>query len=153
MDDLIASICQTARDDGGTQWFDVVKSQQIAIFESALGVQLPELLNRCYSEISNGGFGPGYHLAGLPGGCEAAWGNLALSVKELRNHEDCEHSLLPLIDWGCNQVSCVDCDDGLVVTFLEGDFHHEEYTLDTLLARWCEGEIPDLRTGEFRSLA
>ena len=145
MDELIARIRQTAREDSDTKWFDVATPEQISYFEDVLDVELPALLKRCYTEISSGGFGPGYGVAGLPGGHETAWGDLIESVKELRLHEDCDDSLLPLIDWGCNEVTCVDSDDGLVVTFLEGDFHQEDYTFETLMERWCQGEMPDLR--------
>lgn len=149
MDDLIARIRQAARDDTSSRWFAVVDSDLIDYFEGVTGIELPTLLTRCYEEISNGGFGPGFHVAGLPGGHEAAWGDLIESVNELRLHDDCEDSLLPLIDCGCNEVLCLDCDDDSIITFLEGDFHQEEYTFETLMERWCLGEIPDLRTGEF----
>jgi len=33
-----------------------------------MGFALPPLLERLYSEVGNGGFGPGYELCGLSGG-------------------------------------------------------------------------------------
>lgn len=152
MDDLITDINQTARNDAKSRWFAVVDHEQIEFVESVIDVQLPTLLKRCYTEISNGGFGPGYGITGLPGGHKSSWGDLIESVAELRALEDCEDNFLPLIDFGCAQILCVDCDDNeRIVTSIEGDFHFEEYTLETLMARWCEGETPDLETGEFCS--
>lgn len=150
MEELLKRLRVAAESDKSTQWYDVVTDEHIAYFEGITELELPGWLCRCYRVIGNGGFGPGYHLAGLPGGCEAAWGDLAESVNELRIHDDCEASFLPLLNWGCNQVSCLDCDDSSVVTFLEGDFHFEEYTFETLLIKWCDGEVPDFETGGFR---
>src|SRR5690242_9078485 len=36
--------------------------------ENLLGFRLPKLLSRLYSEVGNGGFGPGYGLIGLANG-------------------------------------------------------------------------------------
>ena len=149
MDELVDLLRHTARADPNSTWFDVVTLDHISYFENALDLALPDLLKRCYTEVSNGGFGPGYGVAGLPGGHEAAWGDLAKSVVELRSNDGCEDSLIPIIDWGCNKVTCVDCDDGLIVTFLEGSFHHEDYTFDSLMKRWCMGEIPNPGSGVF----
>lgn len=150
MDDLIAHIRQAARDDSNSRWFEVADDEQIDFVESVIDIQLPTLLRRCYSEISNGGFGPGHGITGLPGGHKSSWGDLIESAAELRALEDCEDSFLPLIDIGCAQMLCVDCDeDEMIVASIEGEFHHEKYNLTTLLERWCLGDIPDLHTGSF----
>ena len=75
MNDLIAHIRQTVRDDSDTQWFDVETADQIAYVESVIDIELPNLLKRCYTEISNGCFGPAYGITGLPGGYESSWGD------------------------------------------------------------------------------
>ena len=36
-----------------------------------------------------------------------------------------------------------------MVTLYEGDFHFEDYTFETLLRRWLDGELPALESGEF----
>jgi hypothetical protein len=150
MDDLIERIRWTACNHSETQWFDVVTAEHIAYVEMIVDVQFPELLKRCYTEIGNGGFGPGYGLTGLPGGYESSWGDLVQTTAELRELDDCEDGFLPVIDWGCAQMMCVDCDDDdLIVTCLEGGFHYEDYSFQTLLERWCEGKVPDLYTGMF----
>lgn len=148
--DLIERVRVVASASGETQSFDAVTPDQIAYVESLLDIEIPHMLKRCYLEIGNGGFGPGYGIIGLPLGHESSWGDLVATVTELRRIEDCTVSLLPIIDFGCAQIMCVDCDDDeIIVNCLEGDFHYEEYTLTQLLERWCDGEIPNLHTGLF----
>jgi hypothetical protein len=43
-----------------------------------MGFSLPPLLGRLWVEVANGGFGPGYGLLGLNGGCAADVVNLTL---------------------------------------------------------------------------
>jgi hypothetical protein len=151
LDERIVRVRDAARRDSSSVWYPVVTDAHIEFVEAALDVELPELLKRCYLEIGNGGFGPGYHLTGLPGGHESSWGDLLQTTEELRRLEDGEESWLPIIDWGCNEFTIVDCDDDQIVTLYEGDFHDEDYSLETLFDRWIEGKVPDLSTGEFRS--
>lgn len=154
MDNIIARLHDAAHNDPDSGWHDVVTTEHIAYVESVIDIELPKLLKRCYTEISNGGFGPAYGITGLPGGHESSWGDLIQTVAELRKLDECEDGWLPLIDWGCAQFLCVDCDnDDLIVTLYEGDFHQEGYSFQTVLERWVQGEIPDLDTGEFRHLA
>ena len=63
---------------------------------------------------------------------------------------DCEEEWLPIIDWGCAEFSLIDCDnDFLMISLYEGNFHPEDYTFETLLERWINGELPDLPSGGF----
>jgi hypothetical protein len=141
MDDLLPQLRAAAQADDSTQWYDVVSDSQVEYVESAIGIEFPALLKQCYTQISNGGFGPGYGITGLPGGHESSWGDLIETVEELRRHEDCEEAYLPLIDWGCGHFTCIDCDDeDMAVTLKDGDFHHEEFNLRELMYRWCRGE-------------
>lgn len=151
--ELIAKLRETASADKASQWFDVVSLDQIEYVEAVIDLRLPELLRQCYRKVSNGGFGPGYGITGLPGGHESSWGDLLQTVAEARKLDDCEDCWLPLIDWGCAQFLCVDCDDGdLIVTLMDGEFRHEDYNLHMLLERWCAGEVPDLESGMFHSV-
>ncbi|HBE68547.1 MAG TPA: hypothetical protein DDW52_10405 [Planctomycetaceae bacterium] len=154
MDTLIARIRDAACRDNQTHWFDVATADTIAFVELSLDVVLPDILRRCYTEISNGGFGPSCGLTGLPGGYDSSWGDLIQSTLELRKLDECDDGWLPLFDFGCAEVLCVDIDDELVmVTSIEGEFHHEDYDLNELLDRWCNDEVPDLQSGAFRRLA
>jgi len=90
IDHLIQQLRATAQADPKTNWYAVVSNDAIRVAESSLDVDFPQILTRCYTEISNGGFGPGYQLTGLPGGHESSWGDIAQTTIELRRHEDCE---------------------------------------------------------------
>ena len=137
MDNLIAQLRDAARTDPESRWFDTINDEHIAYVESVVDIELPILLKRCYTEISNGGFGPAYGITGLPGGHESSWGDLIQTVAALRESDDCEDGWLPLIDWGCAQFLCVDCDnDDLMVTLYNDDFHPEDYSFQTLLEHW-----------------
>jgi hypothetical protein len=135
MSDLLSRLKRAARDDPRTVWYPVVPVEGIEFAEEALGLALPEVLRRSYLEIGNGGFGPG-PLIGLPGGYESSWGDLLKATEEMRRDPECDEGWLPVIDWGCCQVSLIDCDnDFLIVTLYEGEFHPEDYDLDELLER------------------
>lgn len=63
-DSLFACIC--AR--GQQSPFPPATEDQIRETEQQLGFPLPSLLRLLYTEIANGGFGPGFGIAGTPGG-------------------------------------------------------------------------------------
>jgi hypothetical protein len=146
---LLNQLREKASADPATNWFPVVSDEAVTFVETCLDVKIPSILKLCYTQISNGGFGPGYQLTGLPGGHLSSWGDLLQSTNELRQLDECEEEWLPLIDWGCNLFSIVDCSDRQIVTLYEGEFHAEGYSLKTLFRHWIVGEIPDLSTGKF----
>jgi len=145
---LLARLRNAALNDPETVRYDVVSAEVVATAEEFLGFTLPKLLKRSYLEIGNGGFGPGL-LIGLPGGYESSWGDLLQAWAVMQEDEECEQGWLPVIDWGCAQVSLIDCDDLQMVTLYEGEFHPEDYSFETLLRRWLDGELPELHSGEF----
>lgn len=149
MKNLIRRLRHAAREDPETVWSDVVAEEGIQFAEDVFGFSLPRSLRRSYLEISNGGFGPG-PLLGLPGGYESSWGDLLTTWETLRVDEEWEEGWLPIIDWGCCQVSIIDCDnDFQMVTLYEGEFQSEHYTFGTMLERWLDGELPALENGGF----
>jgi hypothetical protein len=90
----------------------------IARDESKLGFSFPPLLKRIYTEIGNGGFGPGYGLIGLTNGVPDDTGKTGPAI--YRQFHDgaseapfCEwpKGLLPICYWGCAILSCADCSD------------------------------------------
>jgi SMI1 / KNR4 family (SUKH-1) len=150
MKNLLSRLQRAAREDPRTVWYDVVSKAGIEYAEDVFGFTLPKVLRHSYLEISNGGFGPGYHIIGLPGGQESSWGDLLETWNTMRGHEEWEEGWLPIIDWGCAQVSLIDCDnDFLMVTHYDEEFHCEDYTFDELLERWIRGELPELHSGGF----
>ncbi len=148
MKKLLSRMRDSALFDPETVLFAVVSAASIETAEEFLSLPLPELLKSCYLEIGNGGFGPG-PLIGLPGGYESSWGDLLQTWMVMREDEDYEENWLPIIDWGCAQFSLIDCNDLQMVTLYEGEFHPEDYSFETLLRRWVDGELPELLSGEF----
>lgn len=93
-------------------------SDEVVAAERRLGFTLPPLLCRCYIEIGNGGFGPGYGIYGLdqPTGDEKE--NFAIGLYEIyvspdKTDEYSEfnwpNGLLPICHWGCGMYSCANC--------------------------------------------
>jgi hypothetical protein len=105
--------------------------EQLRATEQALGFPLPPLLRQLYSQLANGGFGPGYGLIGTLGGFDEA-GNIVelyqshnrraqlIDLEQYRNGNAdgapvelpdtvWPRFLLYLCDWGEAQVSCLDC--------------------------------------------
>src|SRR5687767_4174627 len=120
MDDLtIAAIRRRIRtkitDSDG---FSPADPDGIADDERQFGFAFPPLLKRIYTEIGNGGFGPGYGLIGLSNGVPDDAGNTGPAIYKLFRDGDPEdphwkwpEGLLPICDWGCAIRSCVDCAD------------------------------------------
>jgi hypothetical protein len=91
---------------------------EIANDEKRLGFALPPLLKRLYTEIGNGGFGPGYGLIGLTNGVPDDLGKTAPETYGLirgTSRDDPSwkwpEGLLPICHWGCAILSCIDCTD------------------------------------------
>ncbi len=106
----------------------------VAITEQALGFTLPPLLRQLYTQVANGGFGPGYGLNGVIGG----FGNILpasyLSTKRQYRLVDIgmyerrqaatqllelpvyvfPDRVLELCHWGCAIYSYLDCTTGRI---------------------------------------
>lgn len=127
--------------------FPPASSDFIDAAERRLGFSLPPLLRRCYLEVGNGGFGPGYGIIGVEGGCASDFGNLVETYElfaEYRESEgNCEwqRGLLPFCEWGCNMYSCVDCIDPQYAVYLseEGVPSARGYTFDKFFEMWVSG--------------
>lgn len=70
----------------------VASKQVMHDAQRRLGFPLPEFLVRVYSQVSNGGFGPGYGLIGLPGGYRDGPLGSIVDVYENHRSEDLEDS-------------------------------------------------------------
>jgi hypothetical protein len=84
--------------------------------EQHLGFSLPHLLGRIYTEIANGGIGPGYGLLGITDGAPDDLGHTALDLYQIYRQSDPDDPLwywppamLPICHWGCAIYSCLDC--------------------------------------------
>jgi len=124
MDDLvIASLRRRLRTKISDMWpvdRRLIPADPIGIAkdEERLGFALPPVLKQIYVEIGNGGFGPGYGLIGLTNGIPNDLGKTGPELYELFRGSDPNDPnwewpcrLLPICDWGCAILSCVDCAD------------------------------------------
>jgi SMI1 / KNR4 family (SUKH-1) len=117
--------------------------------EQRMGFRLPSLLARLYTEIENGGFGPGYGLYGLEGGLESEYGgdqthpDLYLHYLNLPEPYTGTERLLTICDWGCCMESAIDCStpEGRMVFFPDGGEPVDE---QISFAQWLEDWISDV---------
>src|SRR5688500_14054929 len=104
----------------------VADEQALARAEQSISQRLPSFLRSVYSEVGDGGLGPGYGLLPLFQLGEEAHEDSVVGLYKAFCGVDAEdaawrwpHRLVPFCDWGCAIRSCVDCssDDGAVVAF------------------------------------
>jgi hypothetical protein len=103
--------------------------------ERAIGCALHPLHRRLLQEVGNGGFGPGDGLIGLPGGTLDGQGR---SIIELRDLLSLPLPVVPLCDWGCAILSCIDCETGAVLTS-EQDLKDTGQEFHAWLEDWVSG--------------
>ncbi|MET7462019.1 SMI1/KNR4 family protein [Nonomuraea sp. NPDC005501] len=80
-----------------------ISEADLRVRERRIGCELPELLRRVYTEVSNGGFGPSYDLLSLPPGGHREYegGPDALEIYE--KYPEVSSVLgLPLVAAGCS---------------------------------------------------
>jgi uncharacterized protein (TIGR02996 family) len=115
----------------------------LAAAESRLGFHLPPLLRALYTQVGDGGYGPGRGLEVL---AEGEW-SLVAHVEAVRRPD----RLIPLISWGCLYWSWVDCSappypvwfddtDFNVEGAPESDFFYRQAdSLSGWLSAWLDG--------------
>ena len=138
--------------------------------ERLLGLPLPPLLRRCYLELGNGRFGPGYGLLPLwdPMSNDSVIGLLKEQADWPLAWQPMVGGLLPLCAWGCGIESLVDCrnpsggmwaidpnpapeDEPDVMLF------PEPFTFTEWMGRWVKGTLQqpclvhDQGTGQWQS--
>ena len=114
-----------ATDNGSFQEQSVLPALTLAAvleLDAQLPHRMPALFHRLYSEVGNGGFGPGYGLLELE---DAVDNCLAFSPHyRLPPHQ----WMFPFVDWGCSLYSVVDLATGRV-GLLDQDWVDEELTV------------------------
>lgn len=139
-----------------------VTEQQLAQTEQALGFSLPPLLCALYTQVANGGFGPGYGLMGAIGGFSEAGDivdnylfysrratliDLDDDEKRILAGETLElpetvwpYALLLFCDWGWASASCIDCRTRRVFLMRSGkrDLHYRLQLQAHSLEDWWE---------------
>lgn len=150
---------------GASTIYPPVTDALVTAAEARLGFRLPPLLHRLYTQVGNGGYGPGYGIIGLEGGAvfQFPWGDRCLwqfYFDMLRTSEDMsylidpshtdEHTtppwppcLLPICDWGCWMLSCIDCSQPgyPVIDYLGygGEFFPSWPSFDAWIEGWLNG--------------
>ncbi|WP_306366329.1 SMI1/KNR4 family protein [Nocardiopsis sp. CC223A] len=140
-----------------------VEEEAVKECEEHLGRPLPPLLRRCYLELGDGGFGPGYGLLPLwdPENGVSVMDAFRQREGWPREWRPMADSLLTLCDWGCGIESLVDCrnpsggmwaidpnsalgDDPGVMLF------PQEFTFPEWMRRWVDGTLrqPQLLLGK-----
>jgi hypothetical protein len=88
--------------------FAPIRVQALEESERQLGFRLPPLLKRLYTEVGNGGFGPGHGLLSMVP-LSSVDRPIPLYYSSLRSRRnDWPVDVVPFSDWGCLIVSCVD---------------------------------------------
>ena len=124
----------------------------VSVFEADEGVfgfQLPPLLKRLYSDVGNGGFGPGYGLLGVTGGVPDDENRNALQLYAVFRQSNPEDrlwqwpaGLLPICHWGCAIYSCIDCTKAsFSVTIFDPNGHEDGRT-------WSDSFFPECQSFE-----
>jgi hypothetical protein len=168
LDRIRARIAEGRPNDHPGEWLPVqpsVSPEGVAAVEAQLGFRLPGLLRRLYTEVGNGGFGPGFGLIPLSA---ASLGDRPPPEAEFDLAGDyerlvCRHAggreggwpagLVPAFYFGCTAFEFVDCRDpaGPVVWFDEGSEELSELfgrageavpSLERRLGLWLAGD-PD----------
>jgi hypothetical protein len=128
MDELLKRIKQRASDPGtihdmaeglspAPKINPALTPAQVQQAEEELGFKFPELFVRIYTEIGNGGFGPGYGLYPLE---EAKKLYLAFMAEP---ENEWEKGTFPLCTWGCAIDSYVDCADEDKPVYYTNELH------------------------------
>lgn len=99
------------------QLYPVVTNEDIMVTEARLGVELPQLLKLIYTEIGNGGFGPGYGLLGVRAelGEDRYYETIDDSYEYIidtagdRGFDKWPEKIIPICNWGCDIYSFLDC--------------------------------------------
>ena len=134
--------------------------------EAELRIKLPSTLKSLYTEIGNGGFGPGFGFLPLLPTAEGQAGPFVVDCcKKMRASKNWDENVLPVVSWGCGILSCLDLPDlenssvyrfepnipdGMTADFLHGwpykgaGLIPEKLTFEKWLAEWLSGNTEEL---------
>ena len=133
-------------------------ANEIADFEAAVDLRLPQFYVRLLTEVGNGGYGPGFGIIGIPPTDYVdedlrAGNNLAEAYLSGRRCDErawrTPRGFLPLCNWGCGTFSHVDAlsEDAVVVTDQVSDDRLEYTETAPSLAGWLSDWIAGVDLG------
>ena len=135
MTDLIARIrsrctdphtaCECADSQMPAKVFSVASDADVDALEGDLGFSIPGFYRDLLTSVGNGGYGPGYGLAGTLHGARPEGdyvADLYKAFREPRPHDPLWNwpgKLLPAAHMGCGMYWCIDCagSEGRVIWF------------------------------------
>ena len=127
-DQLISRLNEKAVAQGAKEKYPPIPLETVVACERYFGFTLPRLLRRVYTEVANGGVGPGGNLIGLAGGKRSLFNEHyafdALGIFDVfinyrlgwdeqddwgREIWQWPARLLPICDWGGYDITVLDC--------------------------------------------
>ena len=114
--------------------------------ETLMGFPLPAFLKRLWTEVGNGGFGPGYGLFEVDV-APASDLNMSIPTVYLQSIADESYSwprkLVLICEWGCAYYSAIDCStsDGEIVNLLG---ESELKRTGSSFAQWMQDWVDDV---------
>jgi hypothetical protein len=131
-----------------------VASAVIIKLEKQYRCKLPDLVRRIYTEVADGGFGPGYGLFPITSKNDSEQESIAAIYQEVLDIAKCHplwnwpRKLIPMADMGCGMYYCVDCYfDKLPVILFDQSNLDSEVDDDEAALRWSNAfwfESPSL---------
>ena len=130
-----------SRTTGTPRLYGVATPEALDAAAAEMGVPLPALLRRLYSEVENGGFGPATGLIGVSGGHTNIDGESLNAAYTKLRVQGWPEGILPLCDWGDGAWACVDArtSDQRIVTMDESGPTQTNFTLRSWLEAWVSG--------------
>lgn len=127
-DQLIARLNEKAVAHGAKEKYPPIPLETVRACEAHFGFRLPPLLRRVYTEVANGGVGPGGSLVGLAGGKRSFFNehyafdvigmyDVFINYRLGWDEEDDRgqyiwqwpSELLPICDWGDYDITVLNC--------------------------------------------
>ncbi|MGI9412384.1 MAG: SMI1/KNR4 family protein [Hyphomicrobiales bacterium] len=105
-DEIIAAVREIAERQPEPQTYPPLSARDIPAVEAQIGFALPALLVRVYTEICDGGFGPGFGMEDLR---DAARIYVRYRDDPYAGDWKWPTGMLPLLHHGCGIYDCVHC--------------------------------------------
>ncbi|NNE87933.1 MAG: SMI1/KNR4 family protein [Silicimonas sp.] len=146
-----AAAAETRTDESRTtQVAAPLSDSDLKLSVERLGFSPPDLLIQLYRDIGNGGFGPGYGMAGLAGGAVDDQKDTAVDLYCSFVTPDPSDAawqwprrILPFCHWGCAMQTCLDCTDD-EMRLLHWDPNVMEHGMDPNVAIYeMSDRLPD----------